>query len=376
MTMDNLRFQEYLHKKKSFKCGQKRYMAYTDKSIRDLVDLFLEYRIVVEKCAKSTVDGDKRKLRRLFGFLVDGDVDDATLFDVIGDDPERFQDTLSELKQYLLRETEYSQNYVSGLMTVTNVFFKRFLQMDVGVAIPAKTATSFERVKIGDIDTFLNHINKKYSFKLGLSDSDEEKQGLRRNWAVERFIVLTMKYTWARSIEIRNMLVKDALQMEKTGVLLLRSHKRENNPKEYQSVVVPEAFVREWQLYKEFRDSSDWSDDAPAITRHQEPVKTRFIRYLMHKYDKELVLPKDFTCHNIRRSMHTLARHVFHNPKVAQLQLGDVSSKIADTHYNIPDVSLIRSELDRLYQSDHIPGENCIPSEITKNIQWEDMSYA
>jgi site-specific recombinase XerD len=375
VTTDNLRFQEYLKKKESFKCENKRYKSYWKKTLEENLQAFLQYREIIEKRAETTLDGDKRKLKRLFKFLTNKKLTKITLEELVCD-TESFQEKLTELKKYLLEETEYSRNYVSGILAHINPFFKTFLQLDIHISAPAKKSGSFKRIRISEIDKFINHINKTYQIKIQTTNNQRCKQRYRRDWARERFVILTMKYTWARSIEICNIQIQDLNEMMKTSKIHLRSRKRDNNPKEYQDPSVPTEYLKEWEIYKRFRDSSDWSDDAPAITNNAKGIETRYIRYLLgRKYKGTIVLPDDFTCHNIRRSMHTLARHVFNNPKIAQLQLGDVSSDIANKHYNIPDSSLIQSELSKLYHSDHIPGEEELPEELNEKVNWGDYSY-
>lgn len=74
--------------------------------------------------------------------------------------------------------------------------------------------------------------------------------------------------------------------------------------------------------------------------------------------------------------MHTLCRHTANNRMIAQVQLGDVSTKIADEHYNIPDTEMIKEELEKVYRCENIPGEQITTME-QKLVKFpEDRGYA
>jgi len=179
----------------------------------------------------------------------------------------------------------------------------------------------------------------------------------------------SLKYLWVRSKEISegHLTLGDIRQMKKTGRLPLHTKKRTSNPEPFQQPVVIKDFIKEWNIYEQFRDSNDWSDEAPAIVlvkSNGQPINRRWIRRRLQVLREKLDLPETFTPHNIRRSMHTLCRSVINNRMIAQVQLGDTSYKVADEHYNIPDTELIQRELEKLYSGETLADSRKTPFEI------------
>jgi len=381
VTTRNIRFKEYVEQQKQ-KVGEhkeKRHRTLANETLDMVITRFLEYRTDVEKVAEVTVRGNKSKISLLLGDLLPKNkaLTDVTLSQFLAylEKNDGIENTLNKVKEFYQQETELGHNTIAGLINLCNPFFNRYLELPVKVKTMGKKATYKKRAKVSEIDQLLHHIDQKYRLKIQLTDDEKKKQLFRMKWAFERIIITTEKYTWARSIEICNITKQDIIEMRKTNTLRLRSRKRDKNPEVYQTPYVPDEYIKEWDIYERYRPVNQ--DTEKAIIRPDgTEMNTRSIRRVFQINREDLGLGDHLTSHNVRRSMHTLARSVINNKKIAQLQLGDISSKIADTHYNIPDPELIQYEMKRLYETGNLPGETPTPLEHENMEKRGDMAYA
>ncbi len=374
-------FKEYL-KEKTEADKKERYKKLATEPLGGIINSFLSYRM--ETKARSTVCNDRKRIRQILRDLTPegSNFENITFKQFLKSNggTKGLQKKLSSLQTFYMKKFveggKLSKNYVSTLFSICNPFFSKYLGLDVKVKYIGKEKRYYTRIKLSQINKTIHHINEKYRLLLEIENDEKNKQNIRIKWALERFLIQTMKYTWARSIEIQNLNMEDMNKMEKTKILHLKSEKRKKNPKEFQHQPVLDQYIEEWQLYKKYRCTNDVSDKSPAIVSLRgNRIDRSTIRRYLRKNRNELGYGDWFTIHNIRRSMNTLATHVFNNKKVAQIHLGDISEKIGEEHYNIPDFEDRRKELERLYRTEDIAGEQLTPMELRTADKYGDMAY-
>lgn len=362
-----------------------------DRTLSEVINHWYDYKLNVQKHDLDTADNQRRKLRQIFKDL-EININTTTLGKFIEQHggPKKITKLLEEYKKFYIArlndknipDSEKLQyNAIASLITPVNPFFEHYLGLKIHVKTLGKKQISKTLVRLDDINKLLRHINDFWGLKIKLADSEEKKIEYRKRWALERIVVNCSKFLWVRGKEITEdrLSLADIKEMKRSGKLPLHTRKRTNNPKEFQQPVVVNDFLIEWEMYEPYRDSSDTSDSAPAIVQvnsHGQAIKRRWIRKVFQRRRQEAGLPEYLTQHRVRASMHTLCKTMINNQKIAQIQLGDVSSKIADDHYNIPDTELIRQELERFYKCDRIPGDKKTPmeDESTSDAQG-DMAY-
>lgn len=387
----SLAFREYQKNKEKNKEVVKKEVFEQCKNllISEVIGNWIDYRSKIEKHDPDTIDVQARKLKQILrDFEVD--IENITLGQFIRKlgGVGNLQKTLESYKQFHLNrlndksipaESKLGHNSICSLLRPVNPFFERYLGLDIHLPTMGHKRTYRERVKLADLNKIIDYMDNTHLLKIKLAKTEQKKELIRKRWALERITIQSVKYLWARTKELSegNLTLGDIRQMKKTGRLPLHTRKRTSNPLPFQQPVVVDDFLEEWKLYENYRDSNDWSDDAPAIVSiGGEAIKRRWVREVFQKYRIELGLSDCITPHNVRRSMHTLCRSLCNNRMIAQIQLGDVSQKIADEHYNIPDTELIKKELENLYHCKNIPGEQKTPMELKQNEKGGDMAYA
>jgi site-specific recombinase XerD len=381
-TSRNNQFREYL-KNKPKDGNIKRYKDMGEEPLKIIIQSFLDER--EKKKASTTVKNYRKCITLLLKDLLPPkkNLDGTTFNEFLNfhGDQTKLGKTIEELKDFYLLELvanhKLRKNYVSTLFSVCNPFFNEYLGLNFKIKHIGKSKdTYYTRIKLSEINNILNHIDEKYRLKLQFEENDRKKQDIRKKWALDRFLIQTMKFTWARSIEIQNLNMADMNAMEKNLILHLRSEKRKKNPKEFQDIPVLEEYAEEWRLYKQYRCTLNEKDDAPAIVSLKgNRIDTSTIRRHARNLGKETGYDGRLTCHNIRRSMNTLGEKVFENKKVAKIHLGDKNDKIRYDHYNIPDYDDRRNELMRLYSIEDLPGEQLTPMELRKKESIGDIAY-
>jgi len=357
-----------------------------------VIDNWHIWKLNVLKHDKDTVDCNRRKIKQLF-VEIDIDLESTTLQELIDqfDGVEGLKSIILELREFHKERIKDSSipnndklkwNSIAALFASVNPFFRSYLGLEMKFPSMSKKESNFQRVKLSDITKLLESCDNYWNIKIKLAKTDRKKQEYRKRWAVQRITIELLKYSWARTKAISEnyLSLGDIRTMKKTGFLPLHIRKRLNNPEQFQKPMILDEFIIEWNRYEKYRDSTDWSDSAPAIVQvnsNGRPITRKWIRKIFRDLRRDAGLPDNITAHNIRRSMNTLASSVMGNSKVADLQLGDKDPKVIKTHYNIPDATMRKMELEKLYNSDdQVPGETLTPMETKKTNNFEeDMAY-
>lgn len=361
-----------------------------------VINKWCKWKKEVEKHEPETISNNRRKLIQVFRDI-DIDIKKTPLKELLDDeeDLEKLRNKLKDYKEFHLSrlrdksipETEkLKHNSIASLFSPVNPFFEKYLGMPkekIHINTIGKKTVYKQRVTMDQVNKLIESIDTECHLKINLTNSEKKKMEYRKRWATERTAVIFLKYLWTRSKEITegNITMKDIKIMKETNCLPLHTKKRLNNPKPFQQPVVLKEVIEAWNIYEKYRDSSDISDNAPAIVqvnKQGKAIRREWLRDIIKKHRRAANLPEYITPHAIRAGMHTLLRSKCNNKKIAQIHLGDVSSKVADSHYNIPDAEMIREELEKMYRSDDIvPGERKTPMEKQKSSSYSgDMAYA
>jgi len=384
-------FWEYQNQTKNINPKQKQYQQQKHNTLKQVLQNYKKHRRYIEKRDQDTYKTQHRKLKQIFR-EIGINIDNTTLeqFYKQNNKDQGIQKLLDNYKNFhidrynnkSIPQTEkLSWNSISNLITPLNPFFEKYLGLKIHITNPGKKPTYKPRTKLREINQILDYIDNKYKLKIKLADTPKKQTEYRKRWATERITISALKYIWTRGKEITegNLTLKDITHMKKTSRIPLHTRKRQNQPLPFQQPVVPDDFLQEWDNYEQYRDTQNKDPDSPAIiqvNKQGKPITRKWIRRILRRYRRELDLPEHITPHNIRRSMHTLCRTMSPNRMIAQIQLGDISHKIADDHYNIPDTEMIKQELNRIYTTDNIPGETPTRMENIKNKVEEDRGYA
>ena len=392
-TSRHNQFRDYQNQKQIEKRPKTpKYKTQRQQTLATIIDQWKQHRIHNQGISKDTMVVQRRKIRQLLretGFPPDTTTLDQLLKKTNG--PKGLQNLIEQYKQFLLSQDKNKNiptseklgyNGIACMMIPVNPFFKHYLQLPIHIKNLAKKRVYHQRITLSQIDQILNYIDQRYKLRIMLAKTPVQKKTLRKRWSTERISVCAVKYLWTRGKEIteNHLTLQDINIMKATNRLPLHSRKRNNHPTVFQQPVVTDDFIQEWNIYEHYRDSNDNKPNAPAIVqvnRQGKAITRKWLRTLFKQYRRELGLPEYITPHNIRRSMHTLMRSMTPNQMIAQVQLGDISTKIADESYNIPDTSIIKEQLERLYHCDTLPGEKKTPMETQKEENsGGDMAYA
>jgi len=386
-------FREYQHRQiqKADKEIRPRYKDIHNKTLHQIVDDWGIYRRNIEGLARDTITSQKRKIKQLLreiGYPPKTTTLQQLLQKTNG--PEGLQTLIQSYKQFLIdqeknpsipQDQKLRYNAIACIMIPVNPFFEHYLQLPVHIKNLAKKRVYHQRVTLKHIDQILDYIDNRYKTKIYIAkDNPIQQRKLRKRWSTERISIQALKYLWTRGKEITegNLTLKDIQIMKTTNRLPLHSRKRNNHPTVFQQPVVVDDFIKEWEIYEHYRDSTDTTDNAPAIVqvnKEGKAITRKWLRKLLKYYRRELDLPEYITPHNIRRSMHTMMRTLTPNRMIAQVQLGDISTQVADESYNIPDTEIIKEHLEHLYHCDNLPGEKKTPLEQQTQNKGGDMAY-
>lgn len=117
----------------------------------------------------------------------------------------------------------------------------------------------------------------------------------------------------------------------------LHSRKRKGAPAHLMHPFATREFLETWNEYKHYRDSDDWSPEAPAVVQVDHggmPVSVPFVRRMLKEYAALAGVDKRVTPHIVRKSGGTELS--MKNPKLGQIQLGHRSIKTTLTNYTGP----------------------------------------
>lgn len=393
MTNNNNRhnqFREYQQIKQNKKTTPL-YKKQRHQKLDTLIEQWKQHRLQVQGLSKDTMGPQTRKIKQLLREI--GYPPETTTLDKLlkeNNGPKGLQQLIEQYKKFLLSQDrdkniptteKLGYNGIACMMIPVNPFFQHYLQLPVHIKNLAKKRVYHERITLSQIDKILSYIDQRYKLRILIATTPQQKKTLRKRWSTERISICAIKYLWTRGKEIteNHLTLSDIETMKSTNRLPLHSRKRNNQPLVFQQPVVTDDFLKEWSIYEHYRDSNDNNPNAPAIVqvnKQGKAITRKWIRDLFKQYRRDLNLPEYITPHNIRRSMHTLMRTVTPNQMIAQVQLGDVSTKIADESYNIPDTSIIKEQLEKLYHCETLPGEKKTPMEINPEEQnGGDMAY-
>lgn len=384
-------FWKYHQKTQKTKTEQKQYQQQKKNTLETTINNWATYRKTIENRDLDTITVQTRKIKQILR-EIGINIQETTLeqfYNKYGK-TKGINKLLNNYKNFHIdkynnksipQNQKLQWNSISNMITPINPFFEKYLGLKIHIKNPGKKRTYQQRTKLSDINKILDYIDDKWDLKIKLAETEPRKTEYRKKWATERITICALKYLWTRGKEITegNLTLADIQTMKKTSRIPIHTRKRQNHPEPFQQPVIPDEFLTEWINYEKYRDTNNNNPTSPAIVQVNKEgtaITRKWIRNIIKHYRRELDLPEYITPHNIRRSMHTLCRTMTNNRMIAQVQLGDISNKIADDHYNIPDTEMIKEELNRLYQCDHLPGETKTRMENINNITDETRGYA
>jgi len=286
---------------------------YSELILDDVIEDFVAW-MKQQDFSRETIMGKKKKVRKFFR-----DTQVITLQEVTREVRETY-------KAYLLEELHkgtYKRNYVRTILTDLNVFFVHFLgRPDLQVGSIDNEEISIDRLTREDIDRILNEINTR-------SDISKAKQ------ALHRVLVVALWTELPRIGELYRLTLGDIKEV--TRKVTFHSKKRDRVPSHLRYPFMAEEFLREWTIYKHFRDSDKWDDDAPAfiqVKTQGKPVSPKFVRRMLKDYASRAGITKRISPHIMRKSGGT--ELAMKNPKLAQTQLGHRSIRTTLTNYTCP----------------------------------------
>ena len=312
MNANNSEFKEFL-KKYNIPPKDKKFEYYCSLSTEELLKEFEKWMKYEKGYSKKTIRCKLRKVRKFFE-----------------DTGVRLLEVTKELRQtyraYLIEQLEkgvYKRNYVASILTELNVFFCHFLgREDLRVPSIEKEEISFDRLTREDIDAMLAEIEKREDI------SKKEK-------ALHKVIIITLWNELPRISELCNLRLGDIKELSRR--VEFRSRKRENVPPHLRYPFATQEFIEAWNEYKKYRDSDDWSDDAPAFVQVRtggKRIGEDFVRRMLKEYAARAGIKKRISPHIIRKSGGTELS--MKNPKLGQIQLGHKNIKTTLTNYTGP----------------------------------------
>lgn len=292
--------------------NKKTFEYYSTLTIDELFEEFAAW-MKQQDYSRETIMGKKKKVRKFFRDT------QITLQDVT-------EEVRETHKAYLLDELgkgTYKRNYIRSILNDSNVFFKSFLgRTDLHVGSIDGEEISIDRLTREDIDKMLDEIDKR-------DDISRAKQ------ALHRILVVSLWDELPRIGELHRLTLGDI--QEVTRKITFHSKKRDRVPAHLRYPFMTEEFLKEWNLYRKYRDSDDWTDSAPAFVQVKTQGKVmsaKFVNRMLKDYASRAGINKRITCHLMRKSGGT--ELAMKNPKLAQGQLGHKSPLITLKHYVCP----------------------------------------
>ena len=251
----------------------------------------------------------------------------------------------------LIAERKRKKNYVSSILTDLNVFFCDFLQRD-DLRVPGigKEEVYYDRLTREEFNTMVTEITKR-------NDIETKKKKIHKVLLIFFWNELPRTSEGTQNIKLGDI-------NEKQREVILRSGKRNKVPMHLRTPLLTQEFLDAWEEYKPYRDSDDWSDDAPAFVQvgsGGRSVSTKFMQRLVKEYAVRANINKRVFPYLFRKSGGT--EIAMRNPKLAQMQLGHTSIKTTLTNYVIPnkeDKKNIEQYLN--------PDRNIMPEKIATEI--------
>jgi len=309
----NTEFQRFMHsytppypEKQRFKhyCGQN-----LEKTLRDF-ESWMKYE---KGYSKQTIPAKRKKVQRFFK------ITGVELKDVTKEIREAHRAYLIEQ----MRKGKLKKNYVSTILVDLNVFFCRFLgREDLRIPSLGREEISFERLTRKDIDSMIEAVEQR-------KDIDKKTK------ALHRIIIVTLWNELPRISEFCNLKLGDIDEISRK--VRFHSRKRERAPAHLRHPFATKEFLREWNRYKQYRDSEEWNPEAPAIVQVDHggmPVSILFVRRMLKEYAARAGIKKRVTPHIVRKSGGTELS--MKNPKLGQIQLGHKSIRTTLTNYTGP----------------------------------------
>lgn len=249
-----------------------------------------------------------------------------------------FKDTGLELSQvtkeerkahraYLLKQVEggvLKKNYVSTILTDLNVFFCHFLQKpDLRVA------------GIGKEEIYCERLTREEYSKMLAEVENRKDIGAKKKKLHKVLLVFFWNELPRTSEGTKNLMLGDIKERQRE--VLLHSGKRDKVPMHLRTPLATQEFLDAWEEYKEYRDSKDWRDEAPAFVQVKNggrSVSPDFMRRLVKEYAARAGIQKRVFPYLFRKSGGT--EIAMKNPKLAQIQLGHSNIKTTLANYVIP----------------------------------------
>ncbi len=296
-----------------------RWDFYKDKHIEEIYSAFVEWYIRTGENPKSREICGKKIVSRVRLFFRDTNSIELKLKDVTIED----RDAHKRMMLYMIENGIRKRNYVSTILSELNVFFCHFLQReDLRVSAIKKETRDIDPLSREEFDRIISQIE--------LMNIPLTKKKLH---------LAVIKVFWngcTRTSEgLRNIRLKDV--HKNTWKLRLRSGKRDKLDPKYQSVILTKEALDAIEDYLPYRDSDDWSPDAPLFVqvhkKGRRPSAYWFSNTVKY-YAACAGINKNIIPYSFRKSGGT--ELAMRNPKLAQIQLGHSNPKTTLDHYVIP----------------------------------------
>jgi len=340
-TYEGKDFQEFLKSYSSAKKEEtKNFDYYCSLSMDELLQEFQKWMRYKRNYTERTIKAKTKKVRKFF------DETGTKLSDVTIEIREAYKAYLIEQ----IRKGVYKKNYVSSILTDLNVFFCNFLgREDLRVPSIEKEEIAFERLTREDIDAMLAAVEKRTDINI-------------RKKALHKAIIITLWDELPRVSELCSL--KLGAVKELSRKVMFHSKKRENVPLHLRHPFATQEFLKAWNEYKRYRDSNDWSEDAPAfvqVNKNGKAISVDFVRRLLKEYAALAGINKRVSPHIIRKSGGTELS--MSNPKLGQIQLGHKNIKTTLTNYTGPNIK-DKQNIDRILN----PRREIDPEEIAEEL--------
>jgi hypothetical protein len=180
-------------------------------------------------------------------------------------------------RAYLLKQVEegvLKKNYISTLLKDLNVFFCHFLQKpDLRVS------------GIGKEEIYCERLTRKEYNKMLAEVYNREDIGTKKKKLHKALMVFFWKELPRTSEGTKNLMLGDIKERQRE--VLLQSGKRDKVPMHLRTPLATQEFLDVWEEYKEYRDSKDRGEEAPAFVQVKNggrPVSPDFMRRLVKEY--------------------------------------------------------------------------------------------
>ena len=313
MNRDNSDFEQFMKAYHPPPPEESRYDYYCSLSLEEVLREFENWMRYERGYSKQTIPAKRKKVQKFFK------ITGVELKDVDKEVRKAHRAYLIEQ----MRKGKLKKNYVSTILVDLNVFFCHFLgRKDLRIPSIGREEISFERLTRDDIDAMIDAV-------------DERKDIKKKEKVLHKMILVTLWNELPRISEFCSLKLRDIDEVSRK--VRFSSRKRDRAPAHLRHPFATKEFLKAWNEYKKYRDSDDWSPEAPAIVQVDHggmPVSILFVRRMLKGYAARAGIDKRITPHIVRKSGGTELS--MENPKLGQMQLGHKSIRTTLTNYTGP----------------------------------------